>query len=60
VWGAKDRLVTVRKSPRTAQLLQHGRLLVLPNTGHVAQMERPATVARAVLGMWEYAADGRW
>ena len=60
VWGAKDRLVTVRKAPRTAQLLQHGRLLVLPNTGHVAQMERPATVARAVLGMWEYADDARW
>jgi pimeloyl-ACP methyl ester carboxylesterase len=55
VWGAKDRLVTVRKAPRTAQLLPRGRLLVLPNTGHVAQMERPGTVARAVLGMWERA-----
>jgi pimeloyl-ACP methyl ester carboxylesterase len=53
VWGAKDRLVTVRKAARTAQLLPRARLLVLPNTGHVAQMERPGTVARAVLGMWE-------
>jgi len=60
VWGAKDRLVTVRKAPRTAQLLPHGRLLVLPNTGHVAQMERPGTVARAVLGMWEGAENGTW
>jgi pimeloyl-ACP methyl ester carboxylesterase len=60
VWGAKDRLVTVRKAPRTAQLLPRGRLLVLPNTGHVAQMERPGTVARAVLGMWEGAEDGSW
>lgn len=60
VWGAKDRLVTVRKAPRTAQLLPRGRLLVLPNAGHVAQMERPGTVARAVLGMWERSAAGEW
>ncbi|HEV7650759.1 MAG TPA: alpha/beta hydrolase [Actinophytocola sp.] len=60
VWGAKDRLVTVRKAPRTAQLLPRGRLLVLPGTGHVSQMERPGTVARAVLGMWEHAAAGDW
>ncbi|MFS8101266.1 alpha/beta fold hydrolase [Lentzea alba] len=53
VWGENDRLVSVRKGPRTARLLPKGRLLVLPRTGHVAQMERPATVARAVLGMWE-------
>jgi pimeloyl-ACP methyl ester carboxylesterase len=60
IWGAKDRLVTVRKAPRTARLLPRGRLLVLPNTGHVAQMERPGTVARAVLGMWESSAAGEW
>jgi hypothetical protein len=35
-------------------------MLVLPRTGHVAQMERPGTVARAVLGMWEQADAGRW
>jgi pimeloyl-ACP methyl ester carboxylesterase len=60
VWGAKDKLVTVRKAPRTAQLVPRGRLLVLPRTGHVAQMERPGTVARAVLGMWERAEAGEW
>jgi pimeloyl-ACP methyl ester carboxylesterase len=53
VWGTEDKLVTVRKAPRLTRLLPHGRLLVLPRTGHVAQMERPVTVARAVLGMWE-------
>ncbi|GAA1333839.1 alpha/beta fold hydrolase [Saccharothrix algeriensis] len=53
VWGAEDRLVSVRKAPRVARLLPRGRLLVLPRTGHVAQMERPESVARAVLGMWE-------
>ncbi|HEV2781287.1 MAG TPA: alpha/beta fold hydrolase [Actinophytocola sp.] len=53
VWGTEDRLVTVRKAPRLARMLPRARLLVLPRTGHVAQMERPVTVARAVLGMWE-------
>jgi len=60
VWGTDDKLVTVRKAPRTAQLIPRGRLLVLPRTGHVAQMERPGTVARAVLGMWEQVEAGRW
>ncbi|HEX4220979.1 MAG TPA: alpha/beta fold hydrolase [Pseudonocardiaceae bacterium] len=60
VWGNQDRLVSVRKGPRTAELLARGRLLVLPRTGHVAQMERPATVARATLGMWDAVAAGTW
>lgn len=60
VWGARDRVISVRKAPRTARTLPAGRLLVLPRTGHTAQMERPVTVARAVLGMWQAAADGTW
>ncbi|WP_243727061.1 alpha/beta fold hydrolase [Actinocrispum wychmicini] len=60
VWGTEDKLVTVRKAPRTARLLPRGRLLVLPRTGHVAQIERPETVARAALGMWETVAEDRW
>lgn len=60
LWGENDRLVSVRKGPRTARLLPKGRLLVLPRTGHVAQMERPATVARAVLGMWEAVDRHTW
>ncbi|WP_246367426.1 alpha/beta fold hydrolase [Kibdelosporangium persicum] len=60
IWGAEDKLVTVRKAPRTARLLPRGRLLVLPRTGHVAQMERPETVARAALGLWEAERTGGW
>lgn len=60
VWGTEDKLVTVRKAPRTARLLPRGRLLVLPRTGHVAQIERPETVARATLGMWEAVSEDRW
>jgi pimeloyl-ACP methyl ester carboxylesterase len=51
IWGDNDRVVSVRKAPRTATLLPRGRLFVLPRTGHVAQLERPAMVARAVLGL---------
>ncbi|RRO15600.1 alpha/beta fold hydrolase [Saccharopolyspora rhizosphaerae] len=51
IWGANDRVVSVRKAPRTTTLLPRGRLLVIPRTGHVPQMERPAVVARAVLGL---------
>lgn len=60
VWGTEDRLVSVRKAEKTARLLPRGRLLVLPRTGHVAQIERPVSVARAVLGMWEAVRAGRW
>jgi pimeloyl-ACP methyl ester carboxylesterase len=60
VWGVRDRVISVRRAERTARALPRGRLLVLPRTGHVAQMERPATVARAVLGLWEHAERNRW
>ncbi|MGW4483480.1 alpha/beta fold hydrolase [Amycolatopsis sp. NPDC004368] len=60
VWGLHDRVISVRRAPRTARLLRHARLLVLPRTGHVAQMERPNVVARAVLGLWEAVEKGTW
>ena len=60
VWGTEDRLVSVRKAPRVARVVPRGRLLVLPRTGHVAQMERPVSVARAVAGMWEAVERRAW
>jgi pimeloyl-ACP methyl ester carboxylesterase len=60
VWGQHDRVISVRRAARTARLLPHARLLVLPRTGHVAQMERPNAVAKAVLGMWNAVATGTW
>ena len=53
VWGAKDRLVDVSLAPRAAASYPDCRLLVLPDVGHVAQLERPEVVARAFLGMRE-------
>lgn len=60
IWGTEDRLVSVGKAPRTAAALPRGRLLVLPRTGHVAQLEQPETVARAVLGMLDAVEAGTW
>jgi pimeloyl-ACP methyl ester carboxylesterase len=60
VWGGQDKVISVRKAVRTTRLLRRGRLLVLPRTGHTAQMERPVTVARAVLGMWRAVERGEW
>lgn len=53
VWGSEDKVISVRRAVRTARLIPRARLFVLPKTGHLAQMERPTTVARAVLGLWE-------
>jgi pimeloyl-ACP methyl ester carboxylesterase len=60
VWGMHDKVISVRRAARTTRLIPHARLLVLPRTGHVAQMERPIAVAKAVLGMWESVEAGTW
>lgn len=52
VWGTRDRLVDARLARRTAGAFADSRLLMLPRTGHVAQMERPAEVAAAMVAMW--------
>ena len=59
VWGDRDRLVAPRLAARTTRALR-GRLLMLPGVGHVAQMESPDVVARAVAGMWDAVAAGTW
>jgi pimeloyl-ACP methyl ester carboxylesterase len=53
VWGDLDRLVSVARAPRTARAIPGARLLILAGVGHLAQMEDPSTVARAVLGLLE-------
>lgn len=53
MWGTQDRLVDVRLAPRALAAFPQSRLLVLPGVGHVAQMERPETVARAFLALRE-------
>jgi pimeloyl-ACP methyl ester carboxylesterase len=55
VWGDRDRLVSPRLAARTAATIPRARLLMLPGVGHVAQIEAPETVARAVAALWDAA-----
>lgn len=49
--GTLDRLVDTRVGPQVAQAVPDSRLLMLEGVGHVAQMEVPELVARAVVAM---------
>lgn len=60
VWGGRDRLVSPKLARRTTRTLRRGRLLELPEVGHVPQMEQPVAVARAVLGLWRAVDTGAW
>ncbi|MEU6118491.1 alpha/beta hydrolase [Streptomyces sp. NPDC047117] len=48
IYGGRDRLVSFRMARRAAAAFRGSRLLTLPEAGHVAMMEYPPTVARAV------------
>jgi len=48
IYGLKDKLVDPRTSARAARTYPDARLLLLPDSGHVSQMEHPEEVARAV------------
>jgi pimeloyl-ACP methyl ester carboxylesterase len=45
LFGADDRLVHPRLGDRAARTFRDARVHVLPDTGHLAQMERPGVVA---------------
>src|SRR6266536_2705220 len=45
IYGQHDRLVDPRAAGRAAHVFTDARIVVLPRTGHVAQMERPGLVA---------------
>ncbi|MFJ6212870.1 alpha/beta fold hydrolase [Streptomyces sp. NPDC092296] len=47
VYGLKDKLVSYRSARRACLAFPDARLLVLPDSGHVAMMEHPVQVARA-------------
>lgn len=48
VWGDHDRIVPRTLGPVAVRRLRHGRLLAVPDAGHIAQIERPELVADAV------------
>lgn len=47
VYGAQDKLVNSRGARRASKHFLHGRVMVVPHSGHVSQMEHPDVVARA-------------
>jgi pimeloyl-ACP methyl ester carboxylesterase len=53
IGGLKDGLVDPRVPAQVARAIPDSRLLILPGVGHVAQMEVPRLVARAVVGLLE-------
>ena len=56
-WGTRDRLVDPALAPRLAGTVPRARLQLLEGVGHVAQLETPEPVARAVLALAEDVAD---
>jgi pimeloyl-ACP methyl ester carboxylesterase len=51
IGGLTDRLVDPRVPMQVARAIPDSRLLMLPGVGHVAQMEVPRIVARAIVGL---------
>ncbi|MGW7421191.1 alpha/beta fold hydrolase [Streptomyces sp. NPDC054813] len=47
IYGGRDQLVGYRMAQKAARTFRHSRLLSMPDAGHVAMMEYPATVAGA-------------
>ena len=49
IYGRKDPLVDSRAAHRATKAFRHVNVVVLPDSGHVSQMEHPEMVAAA----WE-------
>ncbi|MEV4199390.1 alpha/beta fold hydrolase [Micromonospora globbae] len=58
IGGRQDRLVDVRVAPQAARVIPDSRLLMLDGVGHVAQLEVPRLVARAVFGLLAETGEG--
>jgi pimeloyl-ACP methyl ester carboxylesterase len=48
IYGSRDRVVDPRNAGRAAHAFKNAKIVVLPHTGHVAQMERPGLVATEI------------
>jgi pimeloyl-ACP methyl ester carboxylesterase len=48
MYGREDKLVSSRVAPKAKAAFPNSTVVVLPNTGHVAQMEHPELIARFV------------
>jgi pimeloyl-ACP methyl ester carboxylesterase len=50
VWGAEDRWIPVDRAHRLAALIPGARLRVLPDAGHLVQLDAPAALTAVLLG----------
>ncbi len=55
IGGLTDKLIDPRVPMQVARAVPDSRLLILPGVGHVAQMEVPRLVARAIVGLLDEA-----
>lgn len=55
IGGRQDRMVDLRVVPQAAWAIPDSRMLILDRVGHVAQMEQPRLVARAVVALLDEA-----
>jgi pimeloyl-ACP methyl ester carboxylesterase len=58
LFGSHDRLVSPRLAGPAARAFRNARVVVLPESGHIAQMEHPAAVARLFREMVDEARAG--
>lgn len=56
VYGGRDKLVSVKVARKASRAFRDSRLLVIPDSGHVAMMEHPELVARSVRDLLDEAA----
>jgi pimeloyl-ACP methyl ester carboxylesterase len=47
VYGGRDKLVSVKSARRSSRAFRDRRMLIIPDSGHVAMMEHPVLVDRA-------------
>jgi len=57
MYGREDKLVSSRVAPKAKAAFPNATVVVLANTGHVAQMEHPELVARFVRGHLDQSAN---
>ena len=57
IYGSHDRVVDPRNAGRAAHAFKNAKIVVLPRTGHVAQMERPGLVATEIGMLLGHSAD---
>ena len=49
LWGEEDRWIPIETGERLAKLMTNGRLIRVPNTGHLVQEDSPEAIIAAIL-----------